>query len=61
MDVARKVVILARGCGLRADLASLEVTSLVPEPLRGETPEDFMARLPEVGSSQVVTLMPISV
>ncbi|KAI8476646.1 MAG: homoserine dehydrogenase [Monoraphidium minutum] len=48
MDVARKVVILARGCGLDADLGQLQVDSLVPEPLRGlASADEFMARLPE--------------
>jgi hypothetical protein len=49
MDVARKVVILARGCGLQTELAQLEVESLVPEALREAGAADFMRRLPEVG------------
>lgn len=49
-DVARKVVILARACGVGgASMESLRVASLVPEPLRapGTTVDEFMARLPE--------------
>ena len=48
MDVARKVVILARACGLSTELSQLQVDSLVPEPLRGVAPDEFMARMPEV-------------
>ncbi|GBG00404.1 homoserine dehydrogenase [Raphidocelis subcapitata] len=47
MDVARKVVILARGCGLKTELSDLKVESLVPAPLREGSAEDFMRRLPE--------------
>lgn len=48
MDVARKVVILARECGLDIELSDVPVESLVPEPLRAiESVEDFMKRLPE--------------
>lgn len=49
MDVARKVVILARECGVRVELEDVKVESLVPEPLK-DTPSvlDFMGRLPQV-------------
>ena len=48
MDVARKVTILARECGLDLELESVAVQSLVPEPLRGcATAEEYMSRLPE--------------
>lgn len=48
MDVARKVVILARECGLALELADVAVESLVPEPLRGAaSAEEFMAGLPQ--------------
>lgn len=48
MDVARKVVILAREMGLSLELSDVVVESLVPEPLR-QLPRvsDFLARLPE--------------
>ncbi len=44
-DVGRKLLILAREMGLRADAA--EVESLVPEPLRDVPAEAFWERLPE--------------
>lgn len=48
MDVARKVVILARECGLDLELSDVPIESLVPEPLRdAASADDFMARLPE--------------
>lgn len=49
MDVARKVVILARECGLSAELESLQVDSLVPAALSSLSDVDeVMSRLPEV-------------
>eukprot|EP00983_Pelagomonas_calceolata_P112710 1159911-Pelagomonas_calceolata.AAC.10 len=50
MDVARKVVILARECGLQVELDTLVLESLVPEPLVGLDVDEFMAKLPEGGS-----------
>uniref|UniRef100_A0A0C9QNY5 TSA: Wollemia nobilis Ref_Wollemi_Transcript_15431_3232 transcribed RNA sequence n=1 Tax=Wollemia nobilis TaxID=56998 RepID=A0A0C9QNY5_9CONI len=48
MDVARKVIILARECGLKLELHDISVQSLVPEPLKGCTSvEEFMHKLPE--------------
>ena len=47
-DVARKVVILARECGLDLELSDIPVQSLVPEPLRATASvEEFMAELPK--------------
>ncbi len=45
MDVARKLVILARELGGRLSLADVEVQSLVPEALRGGTREEFLSKL----------------
>lgn len=49
MDVARKVVILAREIGIDIELSDVPVKSLVPEALQGDNVsiEDFMKRLPE--------------
>ena len=49
MDVARKVTILARECGLQVELAEVPVQSLVPKELRGSsTADEFMGALPQV-------------
>lgn len=52
MDVARKVVILAREIGINIELADVPVMSLVPEALGGSdvSVADFMARLPDYDS-----------
>lgn len=48
MDVARKVVILSRECGMMVELEDVHVESLVPEPLRQTSSvEEFMERLAE--------------
>jgi len=46
MDVARKVVILAREMGLSLELGDVEVKSLVPEALQSGTVSEFLAALP---------------
>jgi len=47
-DVARKVCILARECGLKLELEDIQLESLVPEPLRALAGGDeYLARLPE--------------
>ncbi len=43
MDVARKLVILAREAGLALSLDQVQVESLVPEAMRGGPREQFMA------------------
>jgi aspartokinase/homoserine dehydrogenase 1 len=48
MDVARKLVILAREAGRALSLREVEVESLVPEALRDLTVEEFLARLHEL-------------
>ena len=48
LDVARKIVILAREAGVKIDLENVEVTSLVPIRLQKcASLDEFMARLPE--------------
>ena len=47
MDVARKLVILARELGLQIEVEDVKVQSLVPSKLRGENLETYLKRLPE--------------
>ena len=47
MDVARKLVILAREMGLRLELEDVRIESLVPEALRDGSVEEFLDRLDE--------------
>uniref|UniRef100_A0A383V4M3 ACT domain-containing protein n=1 Tax=Tetradesmus obliquus TaxID=3088 RepID=A0A383V4M3_TETOB len=56
-DVARKVAILARECGLMLELDDIPVESLVPEPLRScKTAEEYMSRLPEFDADMAAKL-----
>ena len=48
MDVARKLVILAREAGCELSLEDVAVESLVPEALRGVSRDEFLARLHEL-------------
>lgn len=48
LDVARKLVILAREAGMRLSLEDVDVESLVPEALRAVSVEEFLARLDEL-------------
>ena len=48
LDVARKLVILARECGLDLTLRDVQLESLVPEPLRDLSRDDFHARFGEL-------------
>jgi aspartokinase/homoserine dehydrogenase 1 len=47
MDVARKLIILAREMGLELELDDVQVESLVPEALKGCEVEEFLERLGE--------------
>ncbi len=51
VDVARKLVILAREAGHPLSLEDVAVESLVPDALRQASVEDFMARLHEVDAA----------
>ncbi len=46
MDVARKVIILAREMGDTLDVSELAIRSLVPEALQSGSVEDFLRELP---------------
>jgi len=47
MDVARKVVILAREMGVSLELTEVELRSLVPEALQAGSVAEFLASLPD--------------
>lgn len=48
MDVARKVTILARECGLDLELEKVPIQSLVPEPLQScSSAAEYIERLPD--------------
>ncbi len=47
MDVARKMVVLARELGFSTTLADVTVENLIPEALRECSVDEFMTRLPE--------------
>jgi aspartokinase/homoserine dehydrogenase 1 len=47
MDVARKLIILAREMGLALEMADVKVESLVPPDLSGASIEEFMNGLPK--------------
>jgi bifunctional aspartokinase / homoserine dehydrogenase 1 len=47
MDVARKLIILAREMGLTLEMADVQVEGLVPQALEKCSVDEFMARLPE--------------
>ena len=48
LDVARKALILARIIGVRGDLASVRVESLVPDPLAHVSRDEFLSRASEL-------------
>jgi aspartokinase/homoserine dehydrogenase 1 len=56
MDVARKLIILAREMGLRTELAEVKVESLVPAELTRCGIDEFLERLPEFDASMLARL-----
>jgi aspartokinase/homoserine dehydrogenase 1 len=55
MDVARKLIILAREMGLTLEMADVRVEGLVPKALENCSVDEFMARLPEFDASMAAT------
>lgn len=56
LDMARKVVTLARECGLEIELDDVPVDNLVPEALRAISSVDaYLAALPDVRIRQLST------
>jgi aspartokinase/homoserine dehydrogenase 1 len=56
VDVARKLVILAREAGRELSLEDVEIESLVPPALRAVSREEFLARLPEMDAPLLARL-----
>jgi aspartokinase/homoserine dehydrogenase 1 len=56
MDVARKLIILAREMGLKTELDEVKVESLVPVALKGCSIDDFLERLPEFDGAMLERL-----
>ena len=56
MDVARKLIILAREMGLRTEMAEVKVESLVPAALNGCGVDSFLERLPEFDQTMLERL-----
>ncbi len=56
LDVARKLVILAREAGMRLSLEDVQVESLVPAALRDVSVDEFLLRLEELDAPMQVRL-----
>ena len=56
MDVARKLIILAREMGLTLEMSDVQVTGLVPKALANASVEEFMQRLPEFDDEMAALL-----
>ena len=56
VDVARKLIILAREMGLTLELADVQIEGLVPEAVQSCGIEEFMQRLPEFDRAMAETL-----
>jgi bifunctional aspartokinase / homoserine dehydrogenase 1 len=56
MDVARKLIIVAREMGLTLEMADVHVEGLVPNALEKCSVDEFMARLPEFDAAMATML-----
>jgi aspartokinase/homoserine dehydrogenase 1 len=56
VDVARKLIILAREMGLTLELADVQIEGLVPEAVQSCGIDEFMQRLPEFDRAMAETL-----
>ncbi|MFI4890073.1 MAG: bifunctional aspartate kinase/homoserine dehydrogenase I [Steroidobacterales bacterium] len=56
VDVARKLIILAREMGLTLEMADVRVEGLVPAELQSCSVDEFMRRLPEFDQTMAATL-----
>jgi aspartokinase/homoserine dehydrogenase 1 len=56
MDVARKLIILAREMGLALEIADVRVESLVPEALASSSVQEFLERLDEFDAPMLARL-----
>jgi aspartokinase/homoserine dehydrogenase 1 len=56
MDVARKLIILAREIGLELELSDVKVEGLVPKELTDCSVEEFLTRLPESDAAMAAVL-----
>jgi len=57
MDVARKLIILAREMGLTLEMSDVHVVGLVPAALEKCSIEEFMEGLPEIDAAMTATLL----
>ncbi|HUW69234.1 MAG TPA: bifunctional aspartate kinase/homoserine dehydrogenase I [bacterium] len=53
IDVARKVLILAREAGLAMELSDIEIDGLVPQQYMAMSKDEFLERLPELDSEWI--------
>jgi aspartokinase/homoserine dehydrogenase 1 len=56
MDVARKLVILAREMGLKLEVGDVALEGLIPPQLAACAPDEFMERLPELDAPMLARL-----
>ena len=56
LDVARKLVILAREMGLTLEVADVALEGLIPPALAACAPDEFMQRLPELDAPMLARL-----